>query len=322
MIDEFNKEMAAMNGTKIQVFKFGSLDGFETTIATSITKSISRSQSMSFHDGFRKEIKPYKVGKIDWSIFKFKSYDAVHSLAKHPKSIELIKDKLIYEAKDAKVLIAADPFDKGSLRFAFAAMMLDEKSGASRKLVAKESIFVDAKYNTQEYYEDLIENQIVAAYLADLFLKMDKCEKMIRFVDVSLIYVKETGKYYSLEEYVDGEFIKWNNNAGFVNEDSYACTLNAFSHWTYLITNEYLVVTDLQGFELNDKEYLLTDPAIACPDGLLRFTSTNLGSKGLRKFFESHQCNAICKGLDLKRHKHQLLPDKDSSTMVGTKIST
>ncbi len=36
-----------------------------------------------------------------------------------------------------------------------------------------------------------------------------KPEKSIRFIDVSLVYVSETDSYYTLEEYIDGDFVKW-----------------------------------------------------------------------------------------------------------------
>ena len=92
-----------------------------------------------------------------------------------------------------------------------------------------------------------------------------------------------------------------------------------FRHWTYQITNKYLIVTDLQGFNRSDKEYLLTDPAITSALGLLRFTNTNLGIDGEKHFFESHQCNLICKHLKLEKHEKQKKPDIIS---CGTKLLT
>ena len=67
---------------------------------------------------------------------------------------------------------------------------------------------------------------------------------------------------------------------------------------------------DLQGIIINSKEYVLTDPAIACPEDHNRFTASNLGIKGVQKYFQSHQCNHICKHLKLKRHKYQVKPDR------------
>ncbi len=54
------------------------------------------------------------------------------------------------------------------------------------------------------------------------------------------------------------------NNEGNVNLEEYSSLLNAFSHWTYEYTKEYLIVTDLQGFVYKNNEFILTDPAIIC----------------------------------------------------------
>ena len=62
---------------------------------------------------------------------------------------------------------------------------------------------------------------------------------------------------------------------------------------------------------IDNKEYVLTDPAIACPEDHDRFTASNLGIKGVQKFFQSHQCNHICKHLKLKKHKYQVKPDRE-----------
>ncbi|RNA03941.1 elongation factor 2 [Brachionus plicatilis] len=86
---------------------------------------------------------------------------------------------------------------------------------------------------------------------------------------------------------------------------------NSFAHWTYQATKEYLIVNDLQGFRLNEKQYFLTDPAISSPEGFDRFSTTNLSLKGIKRFFRTHQCNHICKHLKLIKHRYQILPDRD-----------
>lgn len=99
------------------------------------------------------------------------------------------------------------------------------------------------------------------------------------------------------------------NNEGNVNPNEYIELLNAFSHWTYQETDEYLIVTDLQGFVYKNKEFILTDPAVVCAVEPDRFGATNLGAKGVRAFFSSHRCNHICRELKLKKHLYQNMPD-------------
>ena len=47
-----------------------------------------------------------------------------------------------------------------------------------------------------------------------------------------------------------------------------------------------------------DSAYLLSDPAI-------HYGPTNIGEAGMKCFFKAHNCNDICKKLDLKRNKWQ-----------------
>ena len=68
-----------------------------------------------------------------------------------------------------------------------------------------------------------------------------------------------------------------------------------FSHWTYAKTNGDLIIVDLQGVR-GTKYYTLTDPAIHSfktgPYGDL-----DLGQRGIKAFFSTHQCEGVCKGL-------------------------
>ena len=54
---------------------------------------------------------------------------------------------------------------------------------------------------------------------------------------------------------------------------------------------------------------MLTDPTITCPDDPDRFSSTNLGIRGLDAIFKSHQCNHICQRLELNQHVSQTCKD-------------
>ena len=172
MIDEFNNELVGLNGNKIEVVTYGKIEGFETTVATAISKSISRSKSMSFHGGHARSTKAFKVAPITRSESSFKKFKATLFTPIKPLSVDDIRDKVTYNRTDLTVMIANQPFEKGSLRFAFAAFVIDPSTGAKRKYVAKESMFNDPKYNTREYYEDIVENQVIATYLADEFFKI------------------------------------------------------------------------------------------------------------------------------------------------------
>jgi Alpha-kinase family/von Willebrand factor type A domain len=84
--------------------------------------------------------------------------------------------------------------------------------------------------------------------------------------------------------------------------------LQAFSHFTFQDSKGRWMVVDLQGVHEEKRgsasRYLLTDPAIhrrnrSRNEERYKFGRTNLGTKGMQAFFESHVCNDACRLLDL-----------------------
>lgn len=321
MIEEFDKELVANQGNKINVVSLATADGLTALVTKSIVDTISKSKtaSMNLTKGKTTKTVFLDTSPINWSLSLMKKYKAIYYTAKFDGTLnEISKKPVDFTSKECEVWIAPKPFSKGAMRFAYAANLF------SNKYVLKESMFKDFEYNSEKYHKDLIENQVIASFLAKLFFdtlnSKGFAEKRVSFIDVGLVYLNSDGKYYSAEEYIEGEFKKWISNAGILDEDIYSCTLDAFSHWTYQATDEYLIVTDLQGMERKSSsgkmEYVLTDPAITCPDNPERFTGTNLAIKGVKKFFENHQCNHICKILKLKKHKYQAKPDREIRTLA------
>lgn len=82
------------------------------------------------------------------------------------------------------------------------------------------------------------------------------------------------------------------------------CYPQAFSHFTYHHTRRKLLVCDLQGVLSNSDGgedragvFELTDPVIhyrSSSGHSQVFGKTDLGEKGVRKFFQTHQCNEVC----------------------------
>ncbi|CAF1508339.1 unnamed protein product [Adineta steineri] len=100
-------------------------------------------------------------------------------------------------------------------------------------------------------------------------------------------------EYVAMEEYISGNYIKFNSNNGYVNDAVNSSTMPAFSHWTFHHSNGELLVCDLQGV-LNGKNYRLTDPAIHSTTAK-RYGLTDLGIAGQASFFKTHKCNNICR---------------------------
>ena len=123
---------------------------------------------------------------------------------------------------------------------------------------------------------------------------------------VQMFMANDAPKYYNAEvllpDYQEN-YKKWSGNYGFVNEPHYSPLLAAFSDWSYVITENYLIVVDLQGVDRENK-YILTDPSIHCQDP--KFGNTNLGKVGIEQFFKTHKCSEICAAMRLPKNKRHI----------------
>ena len=106
-----------------------------------------------------------------------------------------------------------------------------------------------------------------------------------------------------VEPFLKGEFVKANNNCGFVAKHSHETAeffqvAQAFSHWTWVASEKSLLICDLQGvFQTSEgeKKWKFTDPAIHSASQ--RFGQTDLGPQGINAFFYYHICNGFCRHL-------------------------
>ncbi|KFH41594.1 Alpha-protein kinase-like protein [Hapsidospora chrysogenum ATCC 11550] len=131
------------------------------------------------------------------------------------------------------------------------------------------------------------------------FNALTRDEHSIDFIVTACL---RAGKAYtSLEPYIEGTYVKYNNNSGYVNHDipagdaEFNQAAQAFSHFTFERSCGHLLVCDLQGVGR-----VLTDPAIHTLDrNRFRLTDTNLNADGFKFFFSTHECGDICRELGL-----------------------
>lgn len=120
----------------------------------------------------------------------------------------------------------------------------------------------------------------------------------ISFVD-AYVYLLLGGdrsiqRCYNAEQYLEGQYVKYNNNNGDISpSDDYQNRLaQAFSHFSYEQSGGDSIIVDIQGVGLR-----WTDPQIHSRIG--EFGDGDHGKKGIDMFFKSHRCNEFCRELKL-----------------------
>ncbi|CAF2681945.1 unnamed protein product [Rotaria sp. Silwood2] len=248
-------------------------------------------------------LKPYTIlsKEPDWNTVETYAVLTIEIIP--PMTMDDLFRPLCVGTGSGRMKIALCPFAKGSLRFAFYGQFASDEFDLM-DVVFKEFCSSDLKLNHLQVYQEHLEIQVIAQFLADRFnnelRRIFRRPLIVAYADADLVQQKtDEFKIYQVEARMHQTWHKWNNNSGGISLSEYSTILQAFSHWTYHITAGRLMVVDLQGVK-GKGAYLLTDPAIHF-DNILRFknTRTNLGIKGMQQFFRTHVCSEVCSKLEL-----------------------
>jgi len=198
----------------------------------------------------------------------------------------------------------SQPFAQGAMRLAFYARTMQS---ANRYVV--KSFKRDGK-RLAHFAEDMRCQALCKAFALDFNALVGE-EHSLDFIVTTCLKGKSGSssgdECLSLEPYIEGTYVKYNNNSGFVNKDNPHDRCNqaaqAFSHFTFERSKGRFLVSDLQGVGNQ-----LTDPAIHTSDPeRFKLVDANLGKEGFKFFFSTHECNSICSKLGLKSHKSMFM---------------
>ena len=312
-------------GEKIEIFDDSDITKISSSVVSSVMHSVSltcsRSVSTIGHNADLEE-----RYRIDKSIPEWTEVPVVAGTIVGldlPSSIEDIVSfrALTQNTATCKVQVSENPFDKGSCRLAFYGRVIfsekDFDEVVFKEMLTKARI---EELNRQRYMCDL-EVQTISAKLAFEFnhrlKRIEDFPKMkVKFLMAKVIRLETSPGNYRFMAHekrfrgVSPVMIKYTNNMNYVISaeklDEIECLQRdivlAFSHFSYEITEKYLLVCDLQGVHSRDSKgeptVLLTDPAIHC-EKHHRFGKTNHKEGGFKAFFKTHVCNNYCRALGL-----------------------
>merc|ERR1712032_1052667 len=126
----------------------------------------------------------------------------------------------------------------------------------------------------------------------------------VSFVD-AYVYLLLDGnrtvhRCYNAEQFLEGTYVKYNNNTGQVNDSDDDANLlaQAFSHFSHDRSGGASIIVDIQGVGMR-----WTDPQMHSHDCC--FGDGDHGDKGIAMFFETHKCNKYCNNLALPLTWHR-----------------
>jgi len=220
----------------------------------------------------------------------------------------------IYE----KAWLAPHAFAQGGMRSAHFLHTRDGTYVVKPYLPESLSYIADALGITvDEAIEKEIATYLIAAEYAKQFnARLEEEVNSFRVEFVAPVMFEIDGQQYFGEKYVEGAFVKWNNNAGAVNLEANALKNEmdklpaAFCHFTYEASACRVMIVDIQGWDKGNLA-LFTDPQVHTrtfrrksgdrkeQELFRRFSMGNLGITGMAKFFHTHKCNELCRHLKL-----------------------
>ena len=208
--------------------------------------------------------------------------------------------------------IHKEPFAAGGFREAYKATSkakeFETNTWVIKKYLATSVSDIEATGQTLEQHtKKVVQMHYLARnFAARLRQELQSKDNLVLFGE-TLRYNKiflgklDTNEYVTVEEYVEGSFVKHINNNGQICGDTSSPVCNkaeCLAHFSFERSNKEIMVVDIQGCD-----YFLFDPEIASRElksnEEFLFCTGNLSSTAINSFTQSHKCIWYCELLNL-----------------------
>ena len=206
----------------------------------------------------------------------------------------------------AEFTIKPEPFGVGGFRKAFKATSHNKNFEGSTWVIKK---YLPKVLNDIEVIGQTVEEHtkkvVQMHYLARNFTAKMKEELIANGKETSFgetfcykkIYLGKIGDdvYVTVEELVDGTFVKYINNNGDVCGENVEC----LAHFSYERSQKEVMVPDIQGCGCSLFDLEIASKVIMSDDEVYLFCTGNLSINAINNFIGKHKCNLYCQRFDL-----------------------
>ena len=250
MIDIFNNSLKQLSSQRLIIRQFDAQEAQQ--IADAVHKSVTA--SVTANEAKKASLQALGSSEVNWDRLSVKH--AVKTTAMDSKTLQELQGGLTFGTPSIsfQLKIADSPFADGEESLVYKGL----DTSHNYQLTLKN---LKAANNNIDKYSKVQEIQVTANAYAQLFNRTKPSgTPTIEFIAADIVDIN--GTYYVMQEFVGGKFEKYNTNNGIVCSDpAHSDLMQAFSHFTYVKSEQSILICDLEGVVSGNK-VLLTDPAI------------------------------------------------------------
>lgn len=214
-----------------------------------------------------------------------------------------------------EILLETEKFSSGGFRDAFKGVTLSSNNEQQYTWVVKtynpkaiKAIHDTIQSTLESHTRKQVQMHTAARQITKCFASKVPSNFGTCFEYNKVYYTTYNDQPATIEEFVEGNFMKYINNTGKVcrpedcteEEEVLFEKAECLVHYSYNASNNKLMVLDIQG-----SKYRLYDPEIATQELMcaesseIYFCCGNLSTTGINSFKEAHVCNEYCKMMKL-----------------------